>query len=167
MRGQRKPTALKLIEGEKNKDRINKREPKPRPVSPAPPSHLDPIARAEWKRFSHILERLGLLTEVDGATFAGYCIAHSTLVRINRAFRDSGYRVLAEKHSFMEKNTDEGRTDEVMAVELKISPLIAQQRLALNTIRGFCTEFGMSPSSRGRITVPGAGEDGAFEDLLD
>jgi len=159
MRGQRKPTALKLIEGEKNKDRINKREPKPRPVSPSPPAYLDSIARAEWKCLSAIFERLGLLTEIDGAAFAGYCVAHSTLVRINRAFKECGYKVLAEKH------TVDGAGNEHL--EVKANPLIVQQRLALMAIRSFCTEFGMSPSSRGKISVPGAGENGAFEDLLD
>jgi P27 family predicted phage terminase small subunit len=159
MRGQRKPTALKLIEGEKNKDRINKNEPKPRPISPMVPSHLDPVARREWKRLAPMFGRLGILTEIDGASFAGYCIAHSTLVRINRALKDCGYKMLAEKH------TVDGAGNEHL--EVKANPLIVQQRLALMAIRGFCTEFGMSPSSRGKISVPGAGEDGAFENLLD
>ena len=154
-----KPTALKLIHGEKNKDRIRKNEPKPRPVSPGVPSHLDPIARREWKRLAVVFGRLGLLTEIDGASFAGYCIAHSTLVRINRALKDCGYKMLAEKH------TVDGAGNEHL--EVKANPLIVQQRLALMAIRSFCTEFGMSPSSRGKISVPGAGEDGSYENLLD
>lgn len=155
----RKPTALKLIEGEKNKDRINKNEPKPRPISPQPPAHLDGIARREWRRFAPVLERLGLLTEVDGESFGAYCQLHSLNVHVSRALKKCKYKMLTEKTTV---DMDGGTN-----IEVKQNPLVVQQRQILAQMRGYIAEFGLSPSSRGKISVPGAGEDGAFENLLD
>lgn len=154
-----KPTALKLIEGEKNKDRINKSEPKPRPVSPQPPATLDKYGRAEWKRMASIYERLGLLTEIDGAAFAAYCALYSQSVHISKALKACKYKVLAEKH------TVDGAGNEHL--EVKINPLITAQRQVLAQMLPYIREFGGSPSSRGRISVPGGGGPGEFENLLD
>lgn len=130
------------------------------------PAGLDPIARRTWKRLAPGFVKRGILTEDDGMAFAALCTAEATLLRINRAFRECGYKVLAEKHSFLEKKSSEGRSDEVMAVELKANPLIAQQRLALQTLRFWCQEFGTTPSSRGKISVPAGSDVDPQEDFL-
>jgi len=118
------------------------------------PKDLDPLAKKEWKYLAPIFLRLGILTEVDGTAFAALCSASAAVQRINKALKDCQYRVLAEKTSFLEKSDKEGRSNEVMSVEVKINPLYAQQRLALLTLRYWCGEFGTSPSSRGKINVP-------------
>jgi P27 family predicted phage terminase small subunit len=130
------------------------------------PTGLDPLARREWRRLAPAFVKLGILTESDGMAFASLCTAYATFVRINRAWRECGYSVLAIKHSFLEKKSDEGRADEVMAVEAKANPLVAQQRLAMQTLRFWCQEFGTTPSSRGRIFVPGADDTDPQEDFL-
>jgi phage terminase small subunit len=98
--------------------------------------------------------------------FASLCTAWATLRRINIAFTKAKYGVLAEKHSFLEQKSEEGRSNEVMAVELKANPLIVQQRLALQTVRFWCNEFGATPSSRGRISVPGIPDPDPDEEFL-
>jgi P27 family predicted phage terminase small subunit len=130
------------------------------------PSHLDPIAKKEWKRLAPLFVQIGILTELDGMAFGELCASYAASVRIAMALKECGYKVLAEKHSFMEKKGDEGRSDEVMAVELKINPLFAQQRLASQTLRFWCNEFGTTASSRGKINVPGGGQVDPQEDFL-
>lgn len=39
----RKPTALKLLEGDIHKKRMNMNEPKPRPIVPDPPKWLEEV----------------------------------------------------------------------------------------------------------------------------
>jgi len=141
MRGRKKkPTELKLLQGNPGKRAINKKEPKPKGMPKCPP-HLDKVAKKEWKRFAPILNKLGLLTEVDGTAFAAYCQQYSTWVTISLEIAK-----IREKKDALTV-TDEDRLDN----------LILRQRQTLQSIRAFSVEFGMTPSSRGRIQV-GAGE---------
>lgn len=98
--------------------------------------------------------------------FASLCTASAAVSRINKALKECKYAVLTEKVSFLEQKSTEGRSNEVMATEMKINPLFAQQRLALQTLRYWCQEFGTTPSSRGKISVPGAGDVDPQEDFL-
>ena len=68
-----KPTALKIAEGNPGKRKINGQEPKPAGSLPDCPNHLSAEAKAEWNRIAASLNRIGLLTQVDRATMAGYC----------------------------------------------------------------------------------------------
>lgn len=55
-------------------------EPKPPVRMPSCPKHLDPIAKAEWRRAGRILRKIGLLTGLDRAVFAGFCQSYSEWV---------------------------------------------------------------------------------------
>jgi len=162
----RTPTPLRILRGNPGKRALPVGEPRPLAVEPKIPSGLDPLARREWRRLAPAFVKRGILTEDDGMAFAALCTAYATLVRINRAFKECGYKVLAEKHSFLEQKSKDGRVNEVMAVEIKANPLIAQQRLALQTLRFWCQEFGTTPSARGKVQVPGGGEVDPQEDFL-
>jgi P27 family predicted phage terminase small subunit len=153
------PTPLRLLRGNPSKRPLPIGEPRPAQVEPPMPAGLDPIARTEWRRLAPRFVELGILTEADGMAFGELCTAYAASARIRMALKKCGYRVLAMKHSFLEKNGEDGRSDEVMAVEPKINPLFSQQRLASQTLRFWCQEFGTTPSSRGRIQVPGVGKD--------
>ncbi len=160
------PTSLRLLRGNPGKRPIPAGEPKPAAIAPPMPSDLDPIARREWRRLAPTFVRLGILTAVDGMAFAELCTSYAAATRIRMALKKCGYKLLAEKTSFLEKETKDGRSDEVMAVELKINPLFAQQRLASLALRFWCQEFGTTPSARGKIQVPGGGEVDPQEDFL-
>ncbi len=162
----RVPTSLRVIRGNPGKRPLPANEPRPEAVAPPIPSGLDPLARREWKRLAPTFVRLGVLTEADGMAFASLCTASAAVSRINAALRKCKYAVLTEKVSFLEQKSEEGRSNEVMATELKINPLYAQQRLALQTLRFWCQEFGTTPSSRGKIQVPGGGGVDPQEDYL-
>lgn len=64
-----KPTAIKVLEGNPGKRPLNANEPKPEKKSPKCPSWLEPEAKKEWRRMAKVLERLGVLTEIDAAAF--------------------------------------------------------------------------------------------------
>ena len=75
-----KPTHLKVLEGNPGKRALNKDEPKPQAKIPSCPSHLDKEAKAEWRRISKELLQLNLLTAIDRAALAAYCMAWSRWV---------------------------------------------------------------------------------------
>lgn len=55
-------------------------EPEPPEEMPTCPRHLDRQAKKEWKRAGKILDTIGLLSELDMAVFAAYCISYSKWV---------------------------------------------------------------------------------------
>ena len=67
-----KPTAIKELEGNPGKRKLNKKEPKPEKGMLVCPEWLLPEAKVEWKHLSEKLNQMGVLTEVDMAAFAAY-----------------------------------------------------------------------------------------------
>ena len=84
------PTKLKLLKGEKNKDRINTKEPKAIPIIGKPPAFLNKQAKKEWKKVAPKLERLGIATELDGSILAAYCDAYSIWLGAVKQFQETG-----------------------------------------------------------------------------
>ena len=68
-----KPTAVKKLEGNPGKRKLNKKEPVPEKGMPDCPDWLLPEAKTEWERLCEKLSQMGVLTEIDMAAFAAYC----------------------------------------------------------------------------------------------
>lgn len=144
MKGRKpKPSNLKLIEGNPGKRARNANEPKPAPLAPRCPSWLIRAAKQEWHRVAPLLERMGLLTQVDMAALAGYCQAYARWRECEEAITEDGV-------------TYEAVTKEGYSIRARPEARLGQNYLA--QVRLFCAEFGLTPSSRGRIEVPGAAE---------
>lgn len=144
----RKPTALKVLEGNPGKRPINQKEPKPKPVAPKCPAHLNPCARKEWRRIAVDLEPLGLLTQIDRAALAAYCVAYSRWVEAEDMIRKHGMLVKSPNGYPMQ------------------SPYLAIANKAVEQMKGFLTEFGMTPSSRSRLSINDKGQEDEFDRLL-
>ncbi len=145
-----KPTALKLLEGNPGKRPLNVKEPKPEKKAPRCPSWLELEAKKEWKRMSKTLETMGVLTQVDGAAFAGYCQAYA---------RWKEAEEFLTKHGTIFK-TPSGYIQQV--------PQVSIAQTYLKVMKDFCSEFGLTPAARTRIQIDGdAGETGdPMEDIL-
>ena len=145
-----KPTELKLLEGNPGKRPVNEKEPKPKKQAPRCPSWLEPEAKKEWKRMSKTLESIGVLTQVDGAAFAGYCQAYA---------RWKEAEEFLTKHGTIFK-TPSGYIQQV--------PQVSIAQTYLKVMKDFCSEFGLTPAARTRIQIDTeAGETGdPMDDLL-
>ena len=147
-----KPTVLKIIEGNPGKRPLNKKEPKPQ-VSLTPcPAYLkkDKIAYSEWNRISGELYKLGLLTNVDRAALELYCSQYAVY---RRALRD------IEQKGLITTNIRKGD---------KANPATQIAREAAKMIKAIAVEFGLTPSSRARISLPNEkSSDAEFEGLID
>lgn len=110
----------------------NKNEPTPEVKLPACPTWLPPAAKAEWKRLGPQLEALGLVSGLDRAIFAGYCIAWATAKEAQEALAETD----------LTQDTTGGRA---------ASAWLRVRDKALDQVKSFGAEFGLSPSSRTRI----------------
>jgi len=144
-----KPTSIKILEGNPGKRPLNLNEPKPTQIAPECPKWLKPLAKKEWKRISPELERLGLLTRIDRAIFIGYC---------------QNYAIYVETEKYLQENR---RVIKTKNGAIKSRPEVYIAKNALNFVKAFAVEFGLTPSSRGRISLPSELIDDEFEALLD
>ena len=147
MRGRRpKPTALKVLAGNPGKRPLNHDEPKPEPVAPKCPSWLNRVAKREWKRVSPALEKLGLLTPLDMANLAAYCRTYAEMVEAQEFLAKHGLT-----YQIARRDTN-GAIVDMVAQQW---PQVAIVRRCQEEIRSYSAMFGMSPSDRSRMKVPG------------
>jgi P27 family predicted phage terminase small subunit len=154
------PTNLRLLRGNPSKRPIR---PEPQPTIPdavpSAPEWISGYAREEWERVAGELYRLRLLTVVDIAPFAAYCVAYQN------------WRTAYEKFKEMQDR------DPVMAGFVVKSgkgtaisnPIFLALRQAGTDMVRFAGEFGMAPAARARIANAGFDPPrgpGKFDGLL-
>ncbi|MFP4066228.1 MAG: phage terminase small subunit P27 family [Spirochaetaceae bacterium] len=136
-----KPPELHVLHGTDRPDRHPQNTPKPPPTAPSRPSWLLPEAKREWSRITPILHRLGLFTVVDRASLAAYCQAYARWRQAEEIITAEGFTTTTDKGNVIQR------------------PEVAIARNMMAAIRAFAAEFGLTPSSRGRISLPEAGDD--------
>ena len=141
------PGALKLIKGNPGKRPV-KTSPQPTPVAPMIPPWLPAEAKRRWKEIGPELERLGLLTAVDGLAFSmmlnHYAIAVEAareIKRIRRELRKEGKK----QHPLI--------TIDERGLSRK-HPLHQILRDHSEAFKSYMPEFGLTPSSRSRLSIP-------------
>lgn len=115
---------------------------------PTPPDHLSPEAVEEWERLGIELAKLGLISQIDRAAFAVYCQAYGRWVHAERAIQAAGDKGLI---------TTTPNGFQQMGAWLVIS------KQAVEQMKVFLIEFGMTPSSRSRVT-PSSPQGDLFDD---
>ena len=142
------PTKVRMLRGNPSKRPLPQNEPTPEPGCPSCPNHLSDEAKREWARISEELLRAGLLTQVDRAALAGYCQSWGLWVEACLALSQSG-TVIKTESGFPMQN-----------------PYLSVANKALANIGKFLVEFGMSPSSRTRISATTAAPQDKLESFL-
>ena len=144
-----KPTRLKLLQGNPGKRRLNRREPKPKEGVPSCPEHLSEAARKEWRRVTRELKAVGLVTKLDRAALAAYCDAYGRWVEASNHLQQYGM-ILKSPAGFPIQ-----------------SPYLAVVNRAIEQMRTFVGEFGMTPSSRSRLEADPLPVNDPFQKFLD
>lgn len=149
MRGRKpKPAALKELEGNPGHrplDDIGLALPS---TLPRCPKHLTGEARREWRRVTKELAESNLLAGVDRAALAAYCQTWSRWVQAEEQLANDE----------LVKTTDKGYEYP--------NPWLGIANTALDQMRKFLVEFGMTPSSRSRVKVDKPVEDNPFVKYL-
>ncbi len=126
---------LKLLRGERHKDRLAKDKIKPSKQAFKMPAWLSPGAKSEWRRLSPEMKNLGLLTALDRAAFSCYCETFSQYVSLVKDINKNGMVYKTQK------NFNRAR------------PQLEMMFRAMQQLLTFCKEFGMTPASRARVDI--------------
>ena len=144
----KKPTALKLLEGNPGKRPLNPYEPKPSKKAPPCPKWLEPEAKKEWRRLAGKLERLGILTEADMGVFASYCQAYA---------RWKAAEEIISSHGFVSK-TPSGY--------LQTIPHVSVAKEYARIMNRCAEQLGLTPASRSKL-IAGEGAVPGMDDMED
>lgn len=145
------PAVLKLLRGNPGKRPLDLNgEPQPEIAVPDAPHHLNKEALKEWKRITVELLELGLITRLDRAALALYCQAWGQMVMLEQSL-NADIQVALENGKdiggAMSFSTPKGYEMQRVKVQL-INSLRTQ-------VSQYLASFGLSPSSRGRVTASG------------
>ena len=145
---QRKSNAFKVLEGSKGAVKGAKGVFRPEPKAPICPTWIDEDAKREWRRIVPLLSEHRLLSKVDRTALAVLCQAYAEFKYATKMLRAEG-RTVVSSTGYVQQH-----------------PYVVIQNKAINVIKTFCTEFGLTPGARGRVTIP-KGRGGDDEGILD
>jgi P27 family predicted phage terminase small subunit len=128
-----KPTELKILEGNPGRHPLNAAEPRPQCGPPDCPSQLDGPAKTEWRRLAQELADLGILTRIDRAVLAAYCVAWSRWARAQRKLSKQGELLKSEGGAEYQ------------------NPWLSIANRAMEQCVKIASELGMTPTSRSRV----------------
>lgn len=128
---------------------------------PGCPDHLLPEARAFWDRLAPELEKLGLVALIDEAALALVCQEWAHLVWHERALQadiDAAAKARAEWDARPRKRLAPWTKGNGFMLptpngSFTYSPHWVARNKHAQLLDKFLTSFGMSPSSRGRVTA--------------
>jgi P27 family predicted phage terminase small subunit len=159
MRGRKpKSTALQIVEGDPRRLGKNKlqekhaREPKAADGLPECPKYLrkNPRARTAWNLWAKELQKMDLDRRPDAAMLEGAVIAYAEAVACY---------LLVEKQGRMLPRRARDANGNWVVVGMVAHPAVRQRNQALLIMRAFCSEFGLSPISRTRLSVEPADDE--------
>ena len=143
------PRRIKLVHGNPGRRPLNDREPEPEVKLPKPPAHLSDEAKKEWRRAGKLLFDMGLVSELDRAALAAYCAAWGRWVEAEAALKQYGVVVKSPSGFPIQ------------------SPYLAIANKAMEQMRAFLLEFGLTPASRTRVHAsPVTNEPNSLERFL-
>jgi P27 family predicted phage terminase small subunit len=145
MRGRKpKPLGMRLAEGDARKVGVRKLKAQ---IAAEPkasrglerPSHMKGIAAATWAFWSEELESMNLDCRPDAPMLEGACVAYARAIAADELVERDGL--------IIDQISNKG---EVRAVT---NPAISISNAAWKNVKAFCSEFGLSPASRTRLTL--------------
>lgn len=152
-----KPTALKLVEGNRGKRALNKQEPDPTYLQDlTPPAWLAPDAVQVWNEMAPMASNAKLLTVVDVPAFAMGCVAIAQYrLATRRTGDDAVKRKLAVDDKGRALSDEEGQP--IYAGE-HLNPWAMVQSMTFKQAMFVFDKFGMTPQARTRIAVQPQGD---------
>lgn len=155
---QKLPANVHMLRGNPSKLSLDEllREFNPETEIPNCPRHLMPEARKEWRRVSAELVRYGLISKLDRAALALYCQAWARLVwaetMMARAMEQAEENRLAAEAKGEAWHGGDGIMVPSPNGALVYSHHWVVQRRAAQEVHWYLQSFGLSPSSRGRVS---------------
>lgn len=107
---------------------------------PPAPRYLGEYGTKEWNRTGPLLVDAKMLKESDLPAFEAYCLNIELMIQARLDIEENGMTIIGHRGKVR-------------------NPAIAAFGQATTAIRGFVSEFGLSPSARSRIRIPEETDD--------
>lgn len=147
----RKPTALRVLQGNPGKRPLPENEPVA-PVgerTPGVPRHLKGDARRAWRKVAPVLHNMRVLTDADLHALEAYCVAYARWRKAEDELALGNYVIKTDKGNLVQ------------------SPWVGIANKAMDQMRRFMVEFGMTPSSRARVKVEPKAAADPFKEFME
>lgn len=118
---------------------------------PPAPEWLDEAAKEEWNRVAPMLADSKLMTEADTKALEAYCKCWSRYIEAEKQMDQIGSTIFQpnQKSKYIQQ-----------------LPQVAIAQKYLKLCKDFMVEFGLTPSSRGRMQLPGESDEDEMESLF-
>lgn len=137
-----KPTALHILNGNPSRKNLNINEVRPPAGDITKPVWLSGGASAIWDELGPVCLVMGTLTTADLQAFGTLCELQATMQQAS-ASKD-GRKLFSLQH----QDGDDS------PLEIVIDAVLKLERETANALRPYYEYFGLTPSSRARLTVP-------------
>ena len=132
------PKKIHQLHGNPGRRPFNKNQPEPPVKIPKPPIKLGKLARRHWKYVVPLLEEMGVLAAIDSAALSAYCQTFEQWVELEDIIKADNKLVEGDENKLSLRD------------KLSVGRSLIQIR---NQMRMMLAEFGMTPASRGRVSV--------------
>ena len=144
----KEPTQIKKAKGNPGGRPLPENEPMPRSGAPTPPKELSAEALEEWRSVVPALDEIGMLSRVDAASLSAYCAAVGTFRRAEAVIAEHGEVI----------TTPNGCA--------QTSPWVSIRKNAIDVIKVFSREYGLTPSARSSMSLPTKKKDSSDDDFV-
>lgn len=134
----RQPTKLKLLRGERHRDRLNLDEPQPPAGELIRPDWLSPAAAGLWDEVVPSLAAMGVAAPVDVTALAAFVESYARWRRARDVVAEHGLTMTGRDGNEVKR------------------PEVAMMRDAAAELRLWCREFGLTPSARSELHAASA-----------
>lgn len=154
MRGRKpKPTVLKLVTGNPGRRPVSTDEFRPDAAIPECPDHLKGEAKVEWERVTKMLHAHRMISEADRGALSMLCTLWDRHVTAELMIERARDAAPATGGLFM-------KSPNGFPIQ---SPWLAVSSKAMEQYKSMCAEFGLTPSSRVRVS-PATAQLDLFEE---
>ena len=154
MKGRKpKPSNLRRLHGNPGRRPLRENEPEPKRGIPDPPERLTGAALEHWRELVPELDEMGVLTTADGFALALLCEAWAECLEAGE--------ILAREGLTYTRTTAAGSTS------VAARPEVAMRSDAWKRMKSMMVEFGLTPSSRSRVSATGKPSRGKLARFLE
>lgn len=145
-----KPTALKVVQGNAGKRKLNKSEPKPPQSKPKCPEWMKGVARRAFYELADELDMMKVITLADRKALELLCQTYAEWRQAVKKLDDHG------SLTYESRNLQGG-------IMIRTRPEVSIRNDAARRLISLLGEFGLTPASRSRVNVSALPDDDPFE----
>jgi P27 family predicted phage terminase small subunit len=149
----RKPTAVKKLEGNAGHRTLNESEPTPAPGEPKMPAGMSTQAQRFWGELLPVVTGMKVMTPADAVALGQLCMALDRRMQAEEAISKHGI-LIAELGA-------DGKTGKV-----KMNPAVRVASDAERHVRAYLSAFGLEPSARSKISTPNDPTQDPLDDVF-